>query len=145
MAGDGAYDIFAAYSRTIAACAANSLTTDISYSKYIDFDNPWWQETLVEESMIGDNLYFISGDISTNVLYMMYASRTYIISRYLRKTVRFLLSTVHTMPRISCGIPMLNTVLFQYPSTMRRRRNIRRFSETRSRFIPCRVTAGLVI
>lgn len=74
MAGDGAYDILAAYSRTIAACTANSLTLNIEDSKYIDFEKPWWPQTLVEESLINDKLYFISGDISTNMLHMMYAT-----------------------------------------------------------------------
>lgn len=73
MAGDGAYDIFAAYSATVAGCAANSLLIDLSKSPYIDYEKPWWPQNLIEEVTIGDNIYFVSGDISTNILHMMYA------------------------------------------------------------------------
>jgi len=71
-AGDGAYDIFASYSRSIAACAVNGLTRSVQDSQYIDYEKPWWPDNLLEESLINDRLYFLSGDISTNVLHMMY-------------------------------------------------------------------------
>ena len=71
-AGDGAYDIYAAYSRTIGASVVNSLTRPLHNSQYIDYEKPWWPDNLLEESMIHDRLYFVSGDISTNVLHMMY-------------------------------------------------------------------------
>ncbi len=71
-AGDGAYDIYAAYSRTIGASVVNSLTRPLQDSQYIDYAKPWWPDNLLEESMIHDRLYFVSGDISTNVLHMMY-------------------------------------------------------------------------
>ena len=71
-AGDGAYDIYAAYSRTIGASVVNSLTRPLQDSQYIDYEKPWWPDNLLEESMIHDRLYFVSGDISTNVLHMMY-------------------------------------------------------------------------
>ena len=72
QAGDGAYDIYAAYSRTIGASVVNNLTRTLQDSKYIDYEKPWWPDNLLEESMIHDRLYFVSGDISTNVLHMMY-------------------------------------------------------------------------
>ena len=72
QAGDGAYDIYAAYSRTIGASVVNNLTRTLQDSQYIDYEKPWWPDNLLEESMIHDRLYFVSGDISTNVLHMMY-------------------------------------------------------------------------
>ena len=72
QAGDGAYDIYAAYSRTIGASVVNALTRPLEKSAYIDYEKPWWPDNLTEESMIHDRLYFVSGDLSTNVLHMMY-------------------------------------------------------------------------
>lgn len=72
MAGGGDYDIFASYSRTIASCAVSGLTTNLADSEYIDYEKPWWADSLIEEAKVGDYLFFISGDISTNILYMMY-------------------------------------------------------------------------
>lgn len=71
-AGDGAYDIYAAYSRTIGASVVNALTRSLQDSEYIDYEKPWWPDNLLEESTINGRLYFVSGDISTNVLHMMY-------------------------------------------------------------------------
>ena len=39
---------------------------------YLDFDKPWWPDNLLKESTINNHLYLVSGDISTNVLHMMY-------------------------------------------------------------------------
>ena len=72
QAGDGAYDIYAAYSRTIGASTVNNLTRALQDSEYIDYEKPWWPDNLLEESIIHDRLYFVSGDISTNLLHMMY-------------------------------------------------------------------------
>lgn len=71
-AGDNAYDILAAYSRSIMASVVNGLTADLSQLEYIDFEKPWWPDNLISEAMINDRLYLASGDISTNMLHMMY-------------------------------------------------------------------------
>lgn len=71
-AGDNAYDILASYSRTIMASVINGFTTNLETAPYLDFDKPWWPDNLLEESTINDHLYLVSGDISTNVLHMMY-------------------------------------------------------------------------
>ena len=69
------YDIIATYSRTAASLSANSLLTDLNTveDSYLDFDKPWWPETMLETCSIKDSLFFISGDISTNLLHFMYA------------------------------------------------------------------------
>lgn len=72
VAGDNAYDILAAYSRSIASCLVNGLLTNLESAPYIDYEKPWWPDNLMSESMINNHLYFVSGDISTNVLHMMY-------------------------------------------------------------------------
>ena len=70
--GSDSYDIASAHSRTIGALTYNSLTRNLRTLKYIDFEKPWWSKSLLEQSTINDQLHFASGDISTNVLYMMY-------------------------------------------------------------------------
>lgn len=72
LAGDAAYDILASYSRSIAACMVNGFLTNLESAAYLDYEKPWWPDNLLTESMVGDRLYFVSGDISTNVLHMMY-------------------------------------------------------------------------
>ncbi len=71
-AGDNAYDIYASYSRTIMASVINGFTTNLEDAPYLDFDKPWWPDNLLRESTINNHLYLVSGDISTNVLHMMY-------------------------------------------------------------------------
>ena len=73
-AGDRAYDIIASYSRTMGLLSAQGLLADLAAidNSYLNFDQPYWPATLVENFTIGDSLYFVSGDISTNMLYMMY-------------------------------------------------------------------------
>ncbi|MGI6166594.1 MAG: extracellular solute-binding protein [Eubacteriales bacterium] len=73
-AGDREFDIMAAYSQTVANLAYNGYCSDLSDTPYIDLDMPWWPATLTNEATVGGKLYFVSGDISTNVLYFMYAT-----------------------------------------------------------------------
>ncbi len=73
-AGDRAYDILGAYSLSVASCAQNGLTLDLLELDHLNFDMPWWPEKLIEQAVIKDKLYFASGDISANVIYMMYVT-----------------------------------------------------------------------
>lgn len=73
MAGDGANDIVAGYSMSGATLAYNRLLVDLMELDYIDFDKPWWPDSLIDEATCGGKLYFCSGDISTNMIYMLYA------------------------------------------------------------------------
>ena len=41
---------------------------------YPDFDKPWWPDSLIKEATCGGKLYFCSGDISTYMIYYMYAT-----------------------------------------------------------------------
>lgn len=71
---DGEYDIIASYSRAAATIATRGLSTDLSSLDNINLDKPWWPDSLVSEMTIGDSIYFCSGDISTNLLWMMEAT-----------------------------------------------------------------------
>lgn len=72
IAGGEKYDIISAHSRSIGLCAYNGYTQDLRPLDYLDFEKPWWQDSLLTTATINDQLHFISGDISTNMLYMMY-------------------------------------------------------------------------
>lgn len=68
----GDYDLFAGYSMSGASLAINGLCLDMKTQKYLNFEKPWWPESLTSETTIIDKLFFASGDISTNLLHMMY-------------------------------------------------------------------------
>ena len=62
------YDIIATYSQSAAAIANNSLVMNLNGLPYLDLDQPWWPASLTETFQIGDNLFFVSGDLSTSLL-----------------------------------------------------------------------------
>ena len=66
------FDVLASYSMTIASASYMGYAQDMRQFDVLDFDKPWWPDNLLKESTIYDKLYFASGDISTNLLYMMY-------------------------------------------------------------------------
>ena len=72
QAGANEYDIIASYSLSTAACATQGLLYNLYDLPYLNFDQPWWPERLLTEATVNDKLYFASGDISANTLYMMY-------------------------------------------------------------------------
>lgn len=73
QAGDHSYDIVGSYSSTAGTLAYNGLSSDLLELDNLDFDMPWWPAELISTSTLGGHLYFCSGDISTNLLHMMYA------------------------------------------------------------------------
>ncbi len=80
MAGDGAYDIVAGYSMAGTLLAYNRVLHNLTDLPYLDFTMPWWPESLMDKAVCGGKLYFCSGDISTNMISMLYAM-------YFNKTV----------------------------------------------------------
>lgn len=73
-AGEHAYDLASAHSQTIGVCASKNLFSNIADLENLDLEKPWWPDKLIKQAMMGDKLYFVSGDISANVLYMMYVT-----------------------------------------------------------------------
>ncbi|MBQ9079966.1 MAG: extracellular solute-binding protein [Clostridia bacterium] len=73
-AGEREYDILASHSRTGGVVAAAGMAMDLADidDSYIDTSKPWWPSSMVDTATIGDKMYFISGDISTNTLHFMY-------------------------------------------------------------------------
>ncbi len=74
VSSGGDYDIFAGYSMTAATIALQGLSRNLMDLENIDLEKPWWPSSLTELTTINDRLYFCSGDISTNMLHMMYCT-----------------------------------------------------------------------
>lgn len=76
QAGGGEFDVFASYSLSTAACASKGYCYNLldDECSYLNFDKPWWPERLITEATINNKLYFASGDISANALYLMYVT-----------------------------------------------------------------------
>ena len=74
QSGAREYDIIPTYSRTAAILSTRGLyynMNDID-DNYINLEQPWWPDCITDTVTIGDAIYFITGDCSTNVLHMMY-------------------------------------------------------------------------
>ena len=66
------YDIVATYSRTTAQCFVKGLIQPLDIYEVLDLNKSWWPKNLQEEFSMDGNMFFISGDISTNMLNYMY-------------------------------------------------------------------------
>jgi len=68
-------DIYASYSMTTALASTKglcaNLMTYVNKDGGLNFDNPWWPSTMVKEAMFDNMLFVCTGDISTNLLWMM--------------------------------------------------------------------------
>ena len=71
--GDSTYDLMSAHSRTIALTAMYGYCADMMKLEYLDFEKPWWPTVMLDTATIGDSLYFVTGDVSTNSIHQMYA------------------------------------------------------------------------
>ena len=67
------FDIVSGYARAVGAMAVKGLTTNLSAieNSYIDLEKPWWPSNIVSNLALENNLYFITGDMSTNTIYSM--------------------------------------------------------------------------
>ena len=72
QAGVKAWDMVATYSMVAPNLALNNSLVDMRTLDYIDFGKTWYPQFMVESSTINNKTYFISGDISTNMLYQMH-------------------------------------------------------------------------
>ncbi len=80
------FDIIAGYSISVAKNASSGYLFNMldGECEYLNFEQPWWSELLLEQATFGNNLYFASGDISRNALEMMYVCfvNTNLLSEY---------------------------------------------------------------
>lgn len=63
QANDDAYQIIAGWGQNVAALALENVFFDLNDVKYLDFDQPWWNQTTTESMNIAGSLYFVTGDI----------------------------------------------------------------------------------
>ena len=72
MAADGAFDIIAGWSARIPALSLEGLMTDINSLPHINLEQPWWNQSSVEELNIAGKLHFVTGDIAKSLLSAMF-------------------------------------------------------------------------
>lgn len=96
LAGDGAYDIVSGWSARIPALAVEGCFKNLYEVPYLDFGQPWWVESLVDELTIADKLYFAAGDIVLSLI-----SPAYVI--YFNKTLEEKYNTGSIYDRVSDG------------------------------------------
>ena len=71
--GGTPFDVMAVYSRTAGLLSQKGHLLPVNYySEYINLNNSWYPQALLSEINIKGNIYYVSGDISTNLLYMTY-------------------------------------------------------------------------
>jgi hypothetical protein len=71
MASDGAYDAVAGWSARIPALSLEGLLLDLNDMEYLDFGQPWWNQSAVEELQIAGHMHFVTGHIAKTMLSSM--------------------------------------------------------------------------
>lgn len=69
--GSGAWELVGTYSMVAPNLATNHVLTDMRTLRNPDFSKVWYPKFMVDASTINGKTYFISGDVSTNLLYSM--------------------------------------------------------------------------
>lgn len=74
LSGAHEFQLICGYSLSVTSAAVNGYLYDLldDSCEYLNFDQPWWPSTLLDQATINNKLRFASGDISMNMLYMMY-------------------------------------------------------------------------
>ena len=70
-AGEGAYDLIGCYLRSAGVLTLQNQLMDMLEVDHLDFEKPWWSSSLLELNTINNQLYFISGDIASTLIYQM--------------------------------------------------------------------------
>ena len=66
-------DIIANHPRVLATAVLKGLCSDLSMVDNIDLSKQWWPQSLKDELTIFDSMFFLSGDISSNLIYSIYS------------------------------------------------------------------------
>ncbi len=64
--GQSDYDLISSYSMCGVSMATQNLLTNMSGLPYLEFNKPWWNQTLVGACKIGNGMYFCSGDLAVS-------------------------------------------------------------------------------
>ncbi len=65
------YDAIGCYLRSAGVLTLQHHLVNMLEVDHLDFSMPWWSDSLLELNTINDNLYFISGDIASTLIYQM--------------------------------------------------------------------------
>lgn len=71
---DNTYDVYAGFSRSAPTMAIKGMTVNLLEYENFSVEKPWWPAALTDKCIINNKLYYCSGDISTNLLWMMTAT-----------------------------------------------------------------------
>ena len=71
MTTNKTWDLICGYSMCPPQLALQGLLVDLNTVDYIDYTKAWYPEFMTDACTIGDKIYSITGDISTNSLYAM--------------------------------------------------------------------------
>lgn len=66
-------DLFAVYSKGMAASTIRGLNKDMSALNNLDLSKDWWPTYTEESSSVGGKIYYLTGEISPNAISNMYA------------------------------------------------------------------------
>lgn len=69
--GLAAYDLIGSYSLIPVSLMVRGILEDLNALKYLDFGKDWWADFIYDSVSINNRAYFMSGDISVNLLYFM--------------------------------------------------------------------------
>ena len=70
-AGDDAFDILFANAYDVAPQGLEGIYVDLAKFPYIDYEMPWWPNTIMKDVTINGKTYFVTGDITPSVLGFM--------------------------------------------------------------------------
>ena len=70
--GDCEYDMIGCYSMCGGTLATRGALVDLATLDHLNFDMPWWSDSLIEMSTINDKLFFVSGDAANSLIYNLY-------------------------------------------------------------------------
>ena len=66
----GAYDVIACYSLDAASMTTQGICKNLLSFNTMDFTQPCWPSDMIDQTTIYNKLYFCTGDISTNLIFM---------------------------------------------------------------------------
>ena len=69
LSGTGEYDSIGCYCRSAGVMAMQGLLFNMLEIDHLDFERPYWPDSLNEMNTIDGQLYYASGDIATSILY----------------------------------------------------------------------------
>lgn len=75
---NGEYDLISSYNLAAPLMMLNHNIINLADVEHIDLEKPWWPKTIVEETEIDGNYYFLTGDASIGLikwLYCMYFNK----------------------------------------------------------------------